>query len=527
MKTRTMIQRRVMRGNLIPKITIRKFLDRKLRDCHVYKKLTEDALRARMRKLAIRPPIFNKLELHQKACFIAGAELERLAIFADTGCGKTIISIALIRYFNKIEKTKRFLVLVPNKPNKTEWGLEIKKHSQMKFMRLVGSSINKWEQLRNIPDDCEAIIETYAGLMRMVCDLKEHKKGGRRLKLNMTSIRRLMKLVDGLVMDESTYVKTRRKLPFRICRQITNKTNVAFALTGTPFGVDPVDLWGQMFLLDRGETLGKTLGLFRAAFYTQKENFWGGVEHTFRKSKRSVLNAMLRNRSIRYKADEADLPALVEIVKEVRLPSDTSVYVQKAKEAIIAAHGNYQEMRNAFVRMRQISSGFLGYHDDEVGARAQIEFKPNPKLELLLGVIASIDPRYKIIVFTQFVFSGSMICRELEKMGIGHGRIYGKTKDAYTVRKRFDQDPKCRVLILQNDMGMGLNLQIAKYGLYYESPVSPIMRKQTRARFERQYSTHDRVFQYDFVVKGTYDQRILDALRDGRDLFESIVDRAA
>ena len=77
---------------------------------------------------------------------------------------------------------------------------------------------------------------------------------------------------------------------------------------------------------------------------------------------------------------------------------------------------------------------------------------------------------------------------------------------------------------MQNQMGLGPNIQIAKYGLYFEAPVSPIMRKQTQRRFERQHSQHDQVFRYDYVVRGTYDQRVLDALEEGKNLFDQIMD---
>jgi hypothetical protein len=54
--------------------------------------------------------------------------------------------------------------------------------------------------------------------------------------------------------------------------------------------------------------------------------------------------------------------------------------------------------------------------------------------------------------------------------------------------------------------------------------VSPITRKQARRRFERQHSKHDKVFGIDLVTLGTYDQRILDMLAKGEDLFKCIID---
>src|SRR5207302_1017454 len=100
--------------------------------------------------------------------------------------------------------------------------------------------------------------------------------------------------------------------------------------------------------------------------------------------------------------------------------------------------------------------------------------------------------------------------------------IYGQTKDPEGDLLRFDQS-HYQWLILQNRFGQGPNLQAAQYGLYYETPVSAIMRKQTRRRIERQYSPHEKIFLMDFIVRGTVDTQILDYLAEGLDLFEAIV----
>jgi SNF2 family DNA or RNA helicase len=516
---------------MIPKRTVRMFLKRPLDDNRFYKKLTTAELDKAMSELPVRPPIWNKLEKHQRVGFLLGARYRRHALYYDTGMGKTMLSIALTRYFQKLGQVKCTLVLVPNKINKAEWRREIKKHCpSLVTCILHGSSEQKWRQLRQA-QDAGIVVETYAGLVRMLCVLQTIKRKNKRPK---TALRPAKKMVaefvnrfDGLILDESTVVKRKGVLVYRICRQISKAAQIVFALTGTPFGKDPTDLWSQMYLVDRGETLGTTLGLFRAAFFTERKNYWGGTDYTFKKSKRAVLNRMLAHRSIRYEVDEADLPKLIPIVKEVALPADAQTYVQKAQEVIRASQGNYREMRNAFLRMRQLSSGFLGYHDDEAGVKAQYEFPANPKLDLLLSLIESIRAEHKIIVFYEFTFTSDMIARSLKEMKIGYARLYSKTKDADELLERFDSDPKCRVLIMQNQMGFGPNLQAARYGIYMESPVSPIVRKQTRRRFERQRSTHDKVFQYDLITRGTYDLRILDALASGEDLFRQIIDGKA
>jgi len=351
------------------------------------------------------------------------------------------------------------------------------------------------------------------------------KKKKKVLKPDKKKVDRMIAKVQAIVPDESTFLGNHRSLTHRICRAIAKEVPYAFALTGTPFGRDPAPLWGQLVMLDGGETLGETLGLFRAALFKETKNYWGGFEYTFDPKKEAALHRMLAGRTIRYEADEGDLPKLVPITRGVHLPNDTQHYYDIARDELIKARGNFQEMKNSFLRMRQISSGFLGYKDDEDGSKAEIEFHPNPKLESLLSDVLDIVPAHKCIIFHDFIFSGSIICRELTRAGIGWGRIGGATKDPEKVLRDFDKDKNLPVLVLNNSCGaFGLNLQVARYGLVYESPVSVINRKQAIRRFRRQHSEHGSVFLYDYVVEGTVDQQILDFHSEGKDLFEAIIE---
>src|SRR6185295_7299607 len=123
------------------------------------------------------------------------------------------------------------------------------------------------------------------------------------------------------------------------------------------------------------------------------------------------------------------------------------------------------------------------------------------------------------------VFSGSIICRELHEMGVKFARLYGGTKNPDEELRRFIEDEDCRVIVLNSATGgVSLNLQVAAYGIYYESPVSVIMRKQTEKRMQRQDSEYDKVIIYDLIVANTIDRKILDALEDGYSLFDKVIE---
>lgn len=514
----------------IPKAAIRAFLNRPRKDWRYMKSLSDAELDRLCDKLPVQPPIWWKLHRHQKVCFLLGAWLKGFAFHLDTGMGKSLLSIALARYFRKLHESYHNLILVPYKINKDEWEEQIQIHSpNTSYCILRGSTEDKWKQLE--ATNALLIVDTYAGFIRMACTLVESKKkkGRQRLKPSPSRIKKLLAKIDGLYLDEATAVKNRKSLPFRICNRLRKDAGSAFTLTGTPFGRDPTDLWAQLKLADDGYTLGETLTLFRAAFFLAKENYFGGLEYKFDKSKEKLLHDCLAARSIRYEADSADLPELVRIVKKLHLPHDAEAYYQKALDMLKEARGSGLAMqtarKNAFLRMRQISSGWLGFKDDDTGTRAEIEFDENPKLDLLISLIHEIRPDRKIIVFHDFIHSGMMIARALKEEGIQHVHLRDNSRvEPKEKLLQFKKDPKCRVFVLSTAGAYGLNLQVAEYGMFYESPVPVIIRKQMIRRFERQGSLHARVFLYDLVVKDTVDQQILAFHKQGADLFRAIVE---
>jgi hypothetical protein len=58
-----------------------------------------------------------------------------------------------------------------------------------------------------------------------------------------------------------------------MCRAISFECQYGIGLSGTPFGKEVEDIWSQFYLIDFGETLGTTKGLFLEAFFNSQKNF--------------------------------------------------------------------------------------------------------------------------------------------------------------------------------------------------------------------------------------------------------------
>lgn len=515
----------------VPRVAVESFLHRRLRDYRVCLSWSEAMIDAHARRLPVLPPIYYRLRRHQKACFVVGANARRFYFANDTGTGKTVLSVALARYLEASGSARRCLVLVPREANKFEWEAEVRKHApDVRCAVLDGSNRRKWEQLTE-NEDALITVGTYMGIVSMVSALERRRKrrgGGEVEEVNKLVpqerlVHALCASFEAVFCDESHHLGNKSSLPFRVVRQLSRRAAHFYCLTGTPFGRDPEALWSQFYLVDGGDTLGPTLGLFRAAFFDAHVNKWGDTTYTISARRRTLLHRTLAHRSLRVEIDAADLPRVTEITRYVKLPDETYEYYERASSAIAdSLSTGVHALRNAFCRLRQISSGFVGYTTDE-GARAELEFPRNPKLDLCMSIVESIAAAHKVIIFHEFHHSGGRLTASLDRLGIPSVMISGLTRDPGGARRAFLEDPAVRVCLLSNSMVEGLNLQVARYGIFYELPVPYITYYQARRRVERQYSEHEHVFLYYLLTRGTSDGRVRALHRQGRDIFEAVV----
>src|SRR5262249_48725752 len=157
---------------------------------------------------------------------------------------------------------------------------------------------------------------------------------------------------------------------------------------------------------------------------------WGGTEYTLRKKLQPTLSRFIASSSLRYSVDECvELPEKVMVQKNCDFPVENWGYFVKARDELFKSHGNFREGQHAFLRLRQISSGFVGFIDDETEERAQVEFQVNPKLELLMELVREVPEDRKCVIFYEFNFSGAKISEALKKEKLKHGWLHGGTKD--------------------------------------------------------------------------------------------------
>lgn len=469
---------------------------------------------------------------HQIASLLLGIAGIDFLYFLDMGGGKSRISLDLIQYYLNRKKITRCLILTPNVISIQGWLDQIETHSFLKAEGLFGSSVERWEILNNT--DAPICIVNYDGFQAMTTSLQKVVKGKKKVNKLVTDIKAMSEFAskfDMVIFDEIHNCKNSESLTFKICNVLSEKCKYKYGLTGTPFGRSPMDLWAQFYLVDRGLTLGNTLSLFREAFFDAKVEYWGrgggyqrqSINYVFKKNLLDTLHKKIRNKSICYsEAELNDLPPLIRTQIKTFMNKELSTYYKDVIQGVInSTKSDHVEIKNAYIRLRQITSGFLDFKTDD-GEPVSIVFDKNPKLDALVDLISNIPLTAKIIIFNEFIKSGDIICAKLTELGIKHQRLYSGSKNKADLIASF-KEKDCRVFVINSQSGnSALNLQEASYVIYYESPVSPIIRHQSEKRAHRTGQTKT-VYLYDIVMMNSVDLKIQQYLKEGKDLSESLL----
>ena len=195
----------------------------------------------------------NESNLHnyQRACVQHIVTNPFAGVFLDMGLGKTVSTLTAINYllFDYLEVTS-VLVIAPKRVAETVWKEEAEKWEHLRhlrFSKILGSSQQRQEALRKKADIYIISRDNIAWLCALY--------GGGKLPFDM------------VVIDELSSFKSYKSLRFKALRGPRVFLKRLVGLTGTPAPNGLIDLWPQMYLIDRGERLEKTITMYRQRYF--------------------------------------------------------------------------------------------------------------------------------------------------------------------------------------------------------------------------------------------------------------------
>lgn len=521
----------------ISRVAVNNYLIKPVNNWDWIKELSPQELSELLNSFEPIPELPDYLYRHQLEMFSLGVDLKEFVFLADVGLGKTLLTLTLLDYIIRQQgSARRALICVPNTVLINHWYMQGQQHTpKLHVHELLGSSKERLHDIETVQADVFVI--TYAGLVAMLKKSIPNPKKKSKIEfvVDKKAVAAVAAHFDVSVYDELHRLLSWKSMTYEICSQLSQTMTYRFGLTATLLGRDPNVVWPQYNCIDLGKTFGKTLGIFRAAFFKEKINYWGGYEYTLKKDKMDVFNKFIKNRSITYKTNACnDLPDLTTVDYCVDMPKEYREYYTDVITTVITANKELVKTKNAFIRMREITSGYAGfYNQEDVDLELEnktkefIIFTENPKLDMLEELLDQIPDDRKVIIFHVYIKTGELITQRLASLSknsrFKHVWLYGKTKDKVKTLNEF-KFGKTNILVCNVDSGgTGLDLPMANYMIIMESPVSPISHHQMLGRIQRPGQKFP-MFVYNILMKNTVDEKIKDFIKQGKDYYKALIE---
>lgn len=306
--------------------------------------------------------------------FMVSRPCSMLAV--DPGLGKTSSAFAAFQLLRK-KGVRRMLVIAPKRVAFDVWPREAKKWDDFHGLKVkvIHPDGDGFHALRE-PHDVSVI--NVDGLERL---FGYRAMGG---SWQNGIAQTLGWWWDMLVVDESTKFKHTDTQRFKTLKPFLEKFKRRYCLTGSPAPNGLMDLFGQIYILDHGQSLGGYITHFRSTYF-DKTGF-GGFDWKLKSGSEEAIYKKLRPLVIRMDAaDHLDLPPLVYNTIWVDLPKKArAAYDQMERQLIMEVEGDTITAGNiaaATGKCRQIANG--GVFNAEKKAKALHTEKTDALLDLL------------------------------------------------------------------------------------------------------------------------------------------------
>lgn len=466
----------------------------------------------------------------------------RSFLFYGVRMGKTKIALNWMDCLRRAGKAKRKGLVIAHKPIALQvWKGEAEKHTDLKLAP-VSSGKDAGDRLVDaLESDADAVVLAWSTIQELFTIKKKSRKGSMKLYPDLALIRMVAVYFDHVVVDETHMCQEPTSLRFNIGAALLEEClDWRLGLTGTPMGRDPFSIWAQAYLIDAGDTFGRNYYFFEQAYGMKKESRFSrktmkrlnrkgeeisvGYEWKFDESLSQSFQRKLSAMSISYEMSEVQTINILSSRVDLQMhPDQRDAYNDVVDKFIRLDRDNTIEVRATFVRMRQVASGFLPFTAGD-GDKMQLEFKNTPKLEWLQALFEEFPEGIQGVIFHEFTKSGRDICAVAKAAKRTHSWLYGGSteKEAAEALRSFQAGESQFLIANHSKGGTGIDLPMADWLGFYESPVSPTIRTQAAGR---PLARGERPLLMDDLVCAPVEARILEFIAEGQDMLSQFVFR--
>lgn len=421
---------------------------------------------------------------YQKKAIEKITKEKRVGLFLDLGLGKTIISLTAIVYLLNDFAITKVLVIAPKLVAENTWNTEADKWDHTRELRVSLVSGSREQRIKALKADAEVYVIGRDNVVWLVEYL------GRSWPFDM------------VVIDELSSFKNPQAKRFKALKKVMPKVERVVGLTGTPSPNGLMDLWAEIYLLDRGERLGRTIGIYRQMYFKPAVmNGFVVYKWAANPGSQQKIESLLSDICMSMSAsDYLSMPDRIDNEIKIRLPDkQMKEYRKMERDQLLTIDDKDVVALNAaavMTKLLQMANGAVYSEDGEV---LKVHHYKLDKLEEIVDVTDG-----PVLVFYSYRHDLDAIQSRFPEAKVLKGSEDIKDWNAGKVKM---------LLAHPASVGYGLNLQggghvIVWYGLTW----SLELYQQANGRIHRQ-GQKETVIIHHLIAEHTVDEQVMRALK--------------
>ncbi|MCC8043897.1 MAG: DEAD/DEAH box helicase [Clostridiales bacterium] len=418
---------------------------------------------------------------YQRYCIDKIIDNLNIALWLDMGLGKTVITLTALYelkyYYCCIRKA---LVIAPKKVAESTWSAEQGKWVYLRHLRVsvvLGTEAQRKKALAQTADVYVINREN----TQWIAQLYGHNWP-----------------FDVVVLDESSSFKSHTAKRFKALKAMRPKISRMIELTGTPSPHGLMDLWAQMYLLDGGVRLGRTISTYREMFFVpDKRNRTTIFSYAPKDGAADAIYRLISDICISMKSEDyLQLPDLVYDDIPVKLDDKAQkAYDRMERDMLLEVD---DEMVTAMTaasltgKLLQLCNGAVYAEDGEVVPVHDC------KIDAFLETVEQLNGQHAIVYY-YFKHDRERLLQALKKSSL-RVRVYTGAQD----EKDWNAGKIDLLLAQPASCGYGLNLQYGgHHAIWFGLTWSLEEYQQANKRLHRQGQPYPVIIHRLITQKGT------------------------
>ena len=438
------------------------------------------------------------------------------ALLLEPGLGKTATTLSAIKTLKTKGLLQKVLIIAPLRVCYTVWPREILKWEDFNGLKAV--ILHGKNKDAAVLEEADIYLINPEGLPWLMKAAQVAARNGKK-KLTINTKWWQYLGFDLLVVDELSKFKHTNTNRFSLLKQVIKTFSRRWGLTGSPAANGLLDLFGQFYVLDEGNALGKYITQYRLKYFISD---YMGYNWTLQPGADKLIYERIRPLSLQMSAtDYLEMPEIIENFIHVDLPADVRKFYKELEDKYVACYQGDRVVANTAAvvcgKLRQVACGGLYLHPDLVFNN----FKPlerkrewlnlhNEKTQALEDLIDELQGEQLLVAYEYE--------HDLDRL---RARFKHAVFAADYPMTRFPEMEKAwnegRIPLLfghPQSIGHGLNLQQRGFHLCWHSITwNYELYTQFNDRLYRQGNKSKKVFVHHLVARDTIDNTILSMLK--------------